>query len=75
MKFGVLAYTEILGLPIIGWGGLVSLILLLLTATIGFLNKRGIRMIPQKYHQPMAYLTVIVATFHGLLGMLSTLGY
>ena len=75
MKVGVLAYTDLFGLPVIVWGGITTLFLMLLTFAIGFLNKRGIRVIPFKYHGKMAYITLTVAILHGLMGVLSNLGY
>ena len=75
MKVGELAYKELLGLPIIGWGGLISITLLVLTFSTGYLNHKGIRIIPFKYHKPLAILTLIFVTIHGAFGVLSNLGY
>ncbi|MFH0861682.1 MAG: hypothetical protein V1875_01510 [Candidatus Altiarchaeota archaeon] len=74
MKVGVLAYTDFVGLPVMVWGGIITLSLMLLTFAIGFLNKRGIRVIPFKYHGTAAYITLVAAILHGLMGVLSNLG-
>jgi hypothetical protein len=75
MKVGELAYKELLGLPMIGWGGIISITLLIATFLTGYLNHRGIRIIPFKYHKPLAYVTLVVAVIHGTIGILSNLGY
>jgi len=75
MKVGELAYSELLGLPMIVWGGSLTLALLILTSSIGYLNKRGNHTLPFKYHKPAAMLTVCMGIIHGLMGMLASLGY
>jgi len=75
MKVGQLAYTDVLGLPLLAWGGIASLILLILTFSVGALNRRGVHIIPFNYHKPLAVATLIVAIFHGLMGLLASLGF
>jgi hypothetical protein len=64
-----LAFTMFLGKPMIMYGGLLTLALLLFTATVGFLNFKGITVIPFKWHPVLAATTIIIALFHGLLGL------
>lgn len=64
-----IALTLFLGKPLVMYGGLFTLLLLLFTATVGFLNFRGIRVIPFKWHPRLALLLIIVALMHGLLGL------
>lgn len=64
-----LAYTFILGKPLIMYLGIITFILLLFTATVGALNYKGIRIIPFKWHPVLAALTIIIAFIHGLLGL------
>jgi hypothetical protein len=75
MKVGELAYTELLGLPMIAWGGILSILLLTITFLSGYLNHRGIRVIPFNYHKPLAFVTLVFASIHGAIGVLSNLGY
>jgi hypothetical protein len=70
-----MAYAEMLGLSAVVWGGMLTLLLLLVTAAISFMNQRGNHTIPFKYHKPMAVLTIIAGTVHGLIGLLANLGY
>ena len=72
MQF-LLAY--ILGLPVVGWGGLASFILVSFTFLIGYMNHRGVRVIPLKYHKPSAMVALAVVIVHGSIGMLTLLGY
>lgn len=64
-----LAYTLILGKPMIMYGGIFALLLLLATATIGFLNSKGIRTIPFQWHPRLALLTLLVAIVHAIFGL------
>lgn len=51
------------------YGGIMTLLLLLSTATIGYLNLKGIVKIPFKWHPRIAIATIIVAIIHGLFGL------
>lgn len=64
-----LAYTLIFGKPLIMYGGLTTFALLLFTATVGALNFKGITVIPWRWHPRLAVIVIILALFHGLLGL------
>ena len=64
-----IAFTLILGKPVVMYGGILTLLLLLFTATVGALNFKGISIIPFKWHPRLAALTIIIALVHGLLGL------
>jgi dolichyl-phosphate-mannose--protein O-mannosyl transferase len=72
--FSAIAGYMILGIPVVIYLGIITLILLLLTAAISTLNKRKIRIIPMKWHSRTAYVTIVFALCHGLLIVLSSLG-
>ena len=74
MVFAELAYTEFLGQPLVIWGGLATLILLALTSAAGYLNKRGIHVIPFKYHGPLAALTLVAGLLHGGIALAANMG-
>jgi hypothetical protein len=57
------ALYQILGFPLIMYGGITVLILLLTTATIGFLHKNI------KLHVWLARITIVVAIGHAILGI------
>lgn len=65
----VLALTPFLGKPLVMYGGIMTFLLLVFTATVGFLNFRGITVIPFKWHPRLALITIIVAVIHGLFGL------
>jgi len=75
MKISDIAYKDVFGISMVVWGGLLSLALLLLTFLVGALNRRGIRLIPLKYHFPLAWITVVVASVHGIIGLLANMGF
>lgn len=64
-----IALTLFLGKPLVMYGGIFTFLLLLSTATIGFLNLKGIRLIPFKWHPRLALTTIIVAIIHAILGL------
>ncbi len=64
-----IAYYPLLGKPLIMWLGILTILSLLFTANIAFLNKRRIRKIPMKYHPLFAKITIFIAVIHGFLGL------
>ena len=67
-----LAYKEFLGLPLVGYLGIMTFLSLLFTFLIGFLNRRGVRIFPFSWHPRMAWISITLAILHGILA-LSTL--
>lgn len=57
----------ILGRPFFIYFGILALLSLLFTASISFLNVRGIHFIPFKWHPRMAVLTIILALAHAIM--------
>jgi hypothetical protein len=39
------------------------------TATVGFLNLKGIQTIPFKWHPRLALTTIIIAVIHAIFGL------
>ena len=74
MRVADIAYTYVLGLPVILWFGLGALATMALAYAIGFLNHRGIRVIAFKHHRPAATLSVILALAHVFLAVAPDLG-
>ncbi len=64
-----LAYTTFLGYPVIFYSGIINLFLLLSTASIAILNKKGVHFIPFKWHPRFAITTIAFTLIHGTLGM------
>ena len=64
-------YYMIFGKPLILYGGVATLLSLLVTAAVSTMNKRGIHVISFKWHSRMAALTVFLALVHGTLGILA----
>lgn len=70
-----IAFALFYGFPLIFYGGIITFIFLLITASIGYTTVKGIRWIPFKYHRPMAVITIILALIHGLFGLSIYLGF
>ncbi len=64
-----IAYTIILGKPLIMYFGIFTISFLLLTAIIAFLNLRAINVIPFKWHTRLAVVTIILAICHATLAL------
>jgi hypothetical protein len=65
-----LAYYQILGKPFIMYTGILALLFLLVTATLGsLLYKRLLAWSSFKIHPLFAALAIALALFHGLLGL------
>ena len=70
-----LALVSVLGLPLVAYGGIVTFLLILFTAVIGYLNFKGVSTIPFKWHPRLAVLTILLALIHAFLGLSIFLGY
>jgi MFS superfamily sulfate permease-like transporter len=64
-----IALILIFGKPLVMYFGIVSLLSLLFTASIGYASLHGIKWVPFKYHPKMALTTIIIVSMHGLLGL------
>ena len=64
-----IALTLFLGKPLIMYGGIFTFLLLLFSASVGFLNFKGISIIPFKWHPRLSLITIIVAIVHMLFGL------
>jgi hypothetical protein len=71
-----IAYTLILGKPIIMYLGILTYLSLLFTAFISVSNvKFGIHIVPFKWHPRLAAVTIILATVHAILGLSLYFGF
>lgn len=63
------AYFLIWGKPVIMYSGILAMIFLLITATVGFLLFKGKLNWPIKRHGLFAFLTIILVLIHAVLGL------
>jgi len=70
-----IAYTTILGYPLIFYLGILTYVMLIVTLVIPVLNARVKRLprISVQVHQQFGYITLALATVHGLLTLSSYL--
>jgi hypothetical protein len=66
-----LTYFLILGKPLVMYLGILTLLAFLFTASIAIMNKKGIHIIPFRWHPRCAGAAILLALVHGLLGMLA----
>ena len=62
-----LAYTFVLGLPLLIWFGIFTFLSLLTTALLGILVLKGLYNIPFRWHMRMAAVTIFFAVIHVLM--------
>lgn len=64
-----IAYFLIFGKPVVLYLGILTLASFAFTALVGFLNFKGIRAIPFKWHPRLALFSLTLGIIHGLLGL------
>ena len=69
-----IAYIQILGLPAIMWGGILTFLVMVAAAVMAHLNLKKHFAPGFKWHVRLATLAFIMAFSHGLLAMLAFLG-
>jgi hypothetical protein len=75
MMVSQIAYYLIAGLPVVAYLGIATLLLLLSTATVGFLNFRGNTKIPFRWHPRLAGATIVLAIIHAIFALSGHLGF
>ncbi len=64
-----IAYQPILGFPVIGYLGILSYVLLVITGALMAVAKRRKKRLPMKRHHRFAMVTLAAATIHGILAL------
>ncbi len=70
-----IAYYQVVGLPVVAHLGVATLLLLLLTTTVGLINFRGDTRIPFKWHPRLAGMTIVVAIIHAIFAISIHFGF
>lgn len=69
MALEFISQYMIFGRPLIMYLGILTLSSFLFTASISVMNRRGITIIPFKWHPRMAAFSIILASIHGTFGI------
>lgn len=69
MNIDIMLYP-LFGRPLIVWGGIITFFLLIATASIPILNKKGLAKIPYAWHPRLAAVFIIMAALHAIFGMM-----
>lgn len=70
-----IAYQTILGLPIVAYGGMLTLILIIFVAYIGMSLRSGKTKIPYKYHPLLAKIAIALGLIHMFFALSIYLNY
>jgi fructose-specific phosphotransferase system IIC component len=63
------ALIQLLGLPLVVYGGLLTFFSFAFTAFIGYTNYRGKQLIKFKWHPRMVLVSFAIATIHAILAL------
>jgi hypothetical protein len=66
-----ISYYQIFGFPLILYGGTLTLICMLATASMAFMTVKGIKKFPLSWHINLAIASLVLGLVHGLLGLLA----
>lgn len=69
--FQEITYYLIGGIPFIVYLGVVTFLLFLCTALLAWLRKKGKTKISVQWHFRLAYVSLLLAGLHGILGIFS----
>lgn len=62
---------EIFGTPLVIYFGILTFASFLFTASIAVMSRRGMTIIPFKWHPRMAAVSIVIAIIHALLAILT----
>ena len=71
VMFQEITYYLIFGIPFIVYLGIFTIIMFIITALLAFLKRKGKIKISINWHYKLAYISIILALIHGLLGLLA----
>lgn len=66
-----IGYYLIWGRPLIVYLGIIALGLFVAAGAVAMLNKKGIRLVPQKWHHRIALTALAFAMVHGALALMA----
>lgn len=75
MTISELVGTTVLGMPLVAWGGLLTLLMLATTGTYGFLLYKGKIRAPISNHFKLGLITVAIALIHGFAAFAWIMGF
>lgn len=65
-----IALFLIFGQPLVMYGGILTFIFILFTAFVGLMNfKKGVFIIPFKWHPRLAITVIVFAIIHAIFGL------
>ena len=64
-----IAYFLVFGKPLVFHTGILTILSFLFAALIGYLNFRGSRLIPFKWHPRVVAIAILLSIIHGIMGL------
>jgi len=69
--FNSIIFYQILGIPLIIIGGIITFLFFLATALVGYFGVKGRIKNHYKIHTTLAVISIILGFIHGILGIIS----
>ena len=69
------AYSQFMGLSVAAYVGMLTFLLVVITAVLGYFSLKGIGRIKLGSHKAFAIITILVALFHAFLILSGKLKY
>ena len=70
-----IALIKIAGLPLVAYGGIFTLLLIMVTGYVGHSVMKGEQKFSLKLHRNMFWITSLAGIFHGIVGLSIFLGF
>lgn len=70
-----IALATFFGIPLVAWGGILTLLSFLFTASIGYASHHSIKYLNFKWHPRMVAISFTFAIIHGFAAMSIFVGY
>jgi hypothetical protein len=73
--FAQIAYHPFFGLPVVAYLGMLTLLLFIFTASVGYSNFKGKSILPFKWHPRLAVTALIFALIHAIFALSIHIGF
>jgi hypothetical protein len=70
-----IAYHPFFGLPVVAYLGMLTLLLFIFTALVGYTSLKGKPILPFKWHPRLAATALIFALIHAIFALSARLGF
>jgi len=70
-----IALTTLFGIPLVAYGGFLTFLSFVFTASIGYASHHSVKFLPFKWHPAMVAVSLGLALIHGFIALSIFMGY